>query len=68
MGSERSSDGWPAFARNLNDVTGCTTSSSRTSKSSAVSVLTGRPLRSMTVASTRTVVVPVRNGCGGCWS
>ena len=68
IGSERSSDGWPVFARNLKDVTGCTTPSSRTSKSSAVSVLTGRPLRSMTVASTLTVVVPLRNGCGGCWS
>src|SRR5688572_29915978 len=67
IGRERSSDGSPEFERNVNDEIGRTTSSSRTSKSSAVSEVTGRPLRSMTVASTRMTFVPLRKG-GGCWA
>ncbi len=62
IGSDRSSVGWPFADTNLNDVIGCGLPSSSISKSSAVSVVTGLPLRSVTVASTLMTLVPDRNG------
>jgi len=53
---------------NLNDEIVCRTPSSRISKSSAVSDDAGLPLRSTTVASTRTMFVPVRKTGGACGS
>jgi hypothetical protein len=68
MGSDKSSVGSPVASTSLKEVISWSSPFSRSSKSSAVSVRTGMPLRSITLTSTRTSSVPVRNTGGRCSS